>query len=36
MSKAIILVAFGSTNLEGIENSIWLLEENLNEVFGSE
>lgn len=36
MSKAIILVAFGSTNLQGIENSIGLLEENLNEVFGSE
>lgn len=36
MSKAIILVAFGSTNLEGIKKSIGLLESDLNKYFGDE
>ena len=31
MSKAIVLVAFGSVNLEGIKQSIGLLEDDLNE-----
>lgn len=34
MSKAIVLVAFGSTNLEGIKKSIGLLEKDLNNYFG--
>lgn len=36
MSKAIVLVAFGSTNLEGIKKSIGLLEKDLNNYFGKE
>ena len=33
MSKAIVLVAFGSANLEGIKNSIGLLEKDFNKEF---
>ena len=33
MSKAIVLVAFGSANLDGIKQSIGLLEQDLNEYF---
>lgn len=36
MSKAIVLVAFGSTNLEGIKKSIGLLESDFNKYFGDE
>lgn len=36
MSKAIVLVAFGSANLEGIKNSVELLENDLQEAFGKE
>ena len=36
MSKAIVLVAFGSANLEGIKQSIGLLEQDLNEYFDGE
>lgn len=36
MSKAIILVAFGSANLEGIKKSIGLLESDLNKAYGDE
>ena len=36
MSKAIILVAFGSANLDGIKKSIGLLEKDLNKYFGDE
>lgn len=36
MSKAIVLVAFGSANLEGIKQSIGLLEQDLNEYFNGE
>ena len=36
MSKAIVLVAFGSVNLEGIKQSIGLLEDDLNEYFAGE
>lgn len=36
MSKAIVLVAFGSANLEGIKQSIGLLENDLNEYFNGE
>lgn len=36
MSKAIILVAFGSANLDGIKKSIGLLENDLNKYFGNE
>lgn len=36
MSKAIVLVAFGSANLEGIKQSIGLLEQDLNEYFAGE
>lgn len=36
MSKAIILVAFGSANLEGIKKSIGLLESDLNKFYGDE
>lgn len=36
MSKAIVLAAFGSTNLEGIKKSIGLLEKDLNNYFGEE
>ena len=34
MSKAIVLVAFGSANLEGIKKSIGLLEKDLEKCFG--
>ena len=36
MSKAIVLVAFGSANLDGIKQSIGLLEQDLNEYFAGE
>lgn len=36
MSKAIVLVAFGSANLQGIKESIGLLEHDLNEYFDGE
>ena len=36
MSKAIVLVAFGSANLDGIKQSIGLLEQDLNEYFSGE
>lgn len=36
MSKAIVLVVFGSANLEGIKQSIGLLEDDLNEYFAGE
>ena len=36
MSKAIVLVAFGSANLEGIKKSIGLLEKDLDKCFGEE
>lgn len=36
MSKAIVLVAFGSANLEGIKKSIGLLEHDLNDKFGED
>ena len=36
MSKAIVLVAFGSANLDGIKKSIGLLEKDLDSCFGEE
>ena len=36
MSKAIVLVAFGSANLEGIKKSIGLLEKDLEKCFGED
>lgn len=36
MSKAIVLVAFGSANLQGINDSIGLLEKDLNKCIGKE
>ena len=36
MSKAIVLVAFGSANLDGIKKSIGLLEKDLDSCFGGE
>lgn len=36
MSKAIVLVAFGSANLQGVKNSIGLLEKDLNNYFGED
>ena len=36
MSKAIILVAFGSAHLDGIKNSILLLEEEYKNRFNNE
>ena len=36
MSKAIVLVAFGSANLDGIKKSIGLLEKDLDSYFGEE
>ena len=34
MSKAIVLAAFGSADLDGIKKSIGLLEKDLNSYFG--
>ena len=36
MSKAIVLVAFGSANLDGIKKSIGLLEKDLDSCFREE
>ena len=36
MSKAIVLVAFGSADLQGIKKSIGFLEKDLNSCFGEE